>query len=66
MRVSTGSLDDGHDVCETQAAYCEAKGLLPEEHYEFGQDRSTTDMMFVGRRLQEMGGRQECLSLCAS
>ena len=34
-------------------AYCEAKGLLPEEQCEFRPDRSTTDMMFVVRRLQE-------------
>ena len=36
-------------------AYCEAKGLLPEEQCGFRPDRSTTDMMFVVRRLQEVG-----------
>ena len=36
-------------------AYCVAKGLLPEERYRFRPDRSTTDMMFVVRRLQEIG-----------
>ena len=36
-------------------AYCEAKGLLPEEQCGFRPDRSTTDMMFVVRRLQEIG-----------
>ena len=36
-------------------AYCEAKGLLPEEQCGFRTDRSTTDMMFVVRRLQEVG-----------
>ena len=37
--------------------YCEAKGLLPEEQCGFRSDRSTTDMMFVIRRLQEIGGK---------
>ena len=37
------------------SAYCEAKGLLPEEQCGFRLDRSTTDMMFVVRRLQEVG-----------
>ena len=32
------------------SAYCEAKGLLPEEQCGFRPDRSTTDMMFVVRR----------------
>ena len=36
-------------------AYCEAKGLLPEERCGFRPDRSTRDMMFVARRLQEVG-----------
>ena len=36
------------------SAYCEAKGLLPEEQCGFRPDRSTTDMMFVVRRLQEV------------
>ena len=31
------------------------KGLLPEEQCGFRPDRSTTDMMFVVRRLQEVG-----------
>ena len=34
---------------------CEAKGLLPEEQCGFRPDRSTTDVMFVVRRLQEVG-----------
>ena len=37
------------------SAYCEAKGLLPEEQCGFRQNRSTTNMMFVVRRLQEIG-----------
>ena len=37
------------------SAYCEAKRLLPEEQCGFRPDRSTTDMMFVVRRLQKIG-----------
>ena len=37
------------------SAYCEAKRLLPEEQCGFRPNRSTTDMMFVVRRLQEVG-----------
>ena len=37
------------------SAYCEAKGLLPEEQCGFRPDRLTTDMMLVVRRLQEVG-----------
>ena len=36
-------------------AYCEAKGLLPEEQCGFRPNHWTTDMMFVVRRLQETG-----------
>ena len=42
-------------VARRLSAYCEAKGLLPEEQCDFRPDRSTTDMMFVVRRLQEIG-----------
>ena len=42
-------------VARRPSAYCEAKELLPEEQCEFRPDRSTTDMMFVVRRLQEVG-----------
>ena len=45
------------------SAYCEAKGLLPEEQYGFRPDRSTTDMMFVVRRLQEVGRKAGGMSL---
>ena len=37
--------------------YCEAKNLLPEEQCGFRRYRSTTDMMFVVRRLQDLGGK---------
>ena len=42
-------------VARRLSVYCEAKGLLPEEQCGFRRDRSTTDMMFVVRRLQEIG-----------
>ena len=41
-------------VATRLSAYCEAKGLLPEEQCGFRPDRSTMDMMFVVRRLQEI------------
>ena len=40
-------------VARRLSAYCEAKGLLPEEQCGFRPDRSTTDMMFMVRRLQK-------------
>ena len=42
-------------VARRLSAYCEAKGLLPEEQSGFRPNHSTTDMMFVVRRLQEFG-----------
>ena len=39
-------------------AYCEAKGLIPEEQCGFRPDRSTTNMMFDVRRLQEVGRKR--------
>ena len=42
-------------VARRLSAYCEAKGLLPEGQCGFRPDHSTTDMMFVVRRLQEIG-----------
>ena len=42
-------------VARRLSAYCEAKGLLPEEQCGFRPDRSSTDTMFVVRRLQEVG-----------
>ena len=42
-------------VARRLGAYCEAKGLLPEEQCRFRPDRSTTDMMFEIRRLEEVG-----------
>ena len=42
-------------VARRLSAYCEAKGLLPEEQCGFRLDRSTTDITVVVRRLQEIG-----------
>ena len=41
-------------VARGLSAYCEAKGLLPEEQCGFRPNRSTMDMMFAVRRLQEI------------
>ena len=35
--------------------FCEEAGILPEEQCDFRPQRSTTDMMFIVRRLQELG-----------
>ena len=50
-------------VARRLSAYCEAKGLLPEEQRGFRPNRSTTDMMFVVRRLQEIGRKAGVSSL---
>ena len=42
-------------VARRLGAYCEAKGLLPEEQCGFRSNRSTTGIMFVMRGLQEIG-----------
>ena len=42
-------------VARKLSAYCEAKELLPKEQCGFRPDRSTTNMVFVVRRLQEVG-----------
>ena len=41
-------------VATRLSAYCEARNLLPEEQCGFHPHRSTTDMMFAVRRLQEL------------
>ena len=43
--------------------YCECVGILPEEQSGFRPKRSTTDMMFVIRRLQELQ-RKKQIPLC--
>ena len=35
--------------------FCEEAGILPEEQCDFRPQRSTIDMMFIVRRLQELG-----------
>ena len=42
-------------VARRLGAYCEVKGLLPEQQCGFRPNRSTTDVMFVVHRLQEIG-----------
>ena len=42
-------------VANRLGAFCEEAGILPEEQCGFRLQRSTTDMMFVVRRLQELG-----------
>ena len=42
-------------VASRLSNYCEAKGILPEEHCRFRPARSAIDMLFVVRRLQELG-----------
>ena len=41
-------------VAKRLAAYCDDKGLLPEEQCVFQPDLPTTDMMFVISSLQEI------------
>ena len=43
--------------------YCERVGILPEEQSGFRPNRSTTDMMFVVRRLHRLA-RKKHISLC--
>ena len=51
-------------VARRLSAYCEAKGLLPKEQCGFRPDRSTSDMMLVVRRLQQVQvGRKAGVSL---
>ena len=42
-------------VATRLSAYCEARNLLAEEQCGFRPHRSTTDIMFAVRRLQELG-----------
>ena len=39
--------------------YCERVGILPEEQSGFRANRSTTDMMFVIRRSQELARKKQ-------
>ena len=52
-------------VATRLSSYCEARNLLPEEQCGFRPHRSTTDMMFAFRRLQELGRKARVpLFLC--
>ena len=52
-------------VATRLSAYCGARNLLPEEQCGFRPHRSTTDMMFAVRRLQELGRKARVpLFLC--
>ena len=45
--------------------YCEAEGIFPEERCAFCPARLTVDMLFVVRRLQELGrDRKVPLYMC--
>ena len=46
-------------VASRLSNYCETKELLPEEQCGFRPARSTIDMLFVVRRLQELGRQME-------
>ena len=45
-------------VANRLSDYCEAHGILPDEQCGFRPERSTVDMMFVVRRLQELARRR--------
>ena len=45
-------------IAHRLSAYCERLGILPEEQSGFRPNRSTTDMMFVIRRLQELARKK--------
>ena len=45
-------------IARCLSEYCERVGILPEEQSVFRPNRSTTDMMFVIRRLQELARKK--------
>ena len=45
-------------IARRLSEYCERVGILPEEQRGFRPNRSTTDMMFVIRRLQELARKK--------
>ena len=52
-------------IARCLSEYCERVGILPEEHSGFRPNRSTTDMMFVIRRLQELARKKQIsLNVC--
>ena len=54
LKVIAGRLSD----------YFEREGILPEEQCGFRPRRSTVDMMFVVRRLQELARKDTPLFVC--
>ena len=50
-------------IARRLSEYCEHVGILPEEQSGFRPNRSTTDMMFVIRRLQEELARKKRIPL---
>ena len=54
LKVIAGHLSD----------YCEREGILPEEQCGFRPHRSTVDMMFVVRSLQELTRKDTPLFMC--
>ena len=46
-------------IARRLSEYCERVGILPEEQSGFRPNRSTTDMMFVIRRLQELARKKQ-------
>ena len=45
-------------IARRLSEYCERVGILPEEQSGFRPNRSTTDMMFVIRRLQQLARKK--------
>ena len=46
------------------SVYCAREGMLPEEQWGSRPQRSTVDMMFVVRRLQELARKNTPLLMC--
>ena len=45
-------------VANRLSGYCEAHGILPDEQCGFRPERSTVDILFIVRRLQELARRR--------
>ena len=45
-------------IARRLSEYCERVGILPEEQSRFRPNRSTTDMMFVNSRCQELARKK--------
>ena len=50
-------------VASRLSNYCKAKGILPEEESGFRPARSTIDMLFVVRRLQQLGRARSTIDM---